>query len=117
MQVLVAAVAQGHRGYGQIAMGPGNRLGEGLLIGLLSGAVIGGILGWFPAADATTFPGVASSVSPSLLGIFGMALGAAIGGMTGGTIGIGVPRFEHEFSETENKSPRQTPSTANIGSR
>ena len=103
------AVSQGNRDNGSSPMGPRNRLTEGFLAGSLSGAAIGGILGWFPAVDATTFPGVVHSLSPSLLGIFGMALGAAIGGITGAMIGIGVPQFEGEFRETVSKTSRQAP--------
>ena len=68
---------------------------EGAAAGTISGAVIGGALGWFAGIGLLAIPGagpfIAAGPIMALLG--GAGVGAAVGGLTGALIGMGIPEY------------------------
>ena len=66
---------------------------EGAAAGATSGAVLGGTFGWLASVGALGIPGlglfVAAGPIMALLG--GVGVGAAVGGLTGALVGLGIP--------------------------
>jgi hypothetical protein len=69
---------------------------EGLAAGASSGAVIGGALGWLTGVGLLAIPGLGPFIAagPILATLAGIGVGGAVGGFSGGLIGLGIP--EHE---------------------
>jgi len=69
---------------------------EGLAAGATSGAVIGGTFGWLTGVGALAIPGLGPFIAagPILATLAGIGVGGAVGGFSGGLIGLGIP--EHE---------------------
>jgi hypothetical protein len=69
---------------------------EGLATGATSGAVIGGTFGWLTGVGALAIPGLGPFIAagPILATLAGIGVGGAVGGFSGGLIGLGIP--EHE---------------------
>ncbi|HEU0124421.1 MAG TPA: DUF3341 domain-containing protein [Bryobacteraceae bacterium] len=69
---------------------------EGIATGGVSGAVLGGALGWLAGIGALAIPGLGPFIAagPILAALGGVGAGAAVGGLTGGLIGLGMPEAE-----------------------
>ena len=69
---------------------------EGAATGTLSGATIGGVLGWLAGIGTLAIPGVGPFIAagPIMATLAGAGVGAAVGGLTGALIGLGIPEYE-----------------------
>jgi len=69
---------------------------EGLAAGASSGALIGGAFGWLTGVGLLAIPGLGPFIAagPILATLAGIGVGGAVGGFSGGLIGLGIP--EHE---------------------
>lgn len=69
---------------------------EGAVTGAGTGGAIGGALGWIAGIGALTIPGVGPFIAagPIIAALSVAAVGATVGGITGGLIGLGIPEIE-----------------------
>lgn len=69
---------------------------EGVTTGGITGGVIGGALGWLAGIGAIAIPGVGPFIAAGpILGLLGgLGAGAAVGGLAGALIGMGIPEYE-----------------------
>ncbi len=69
---------------------------EGVATGGVSGAVIGGALGWLASIGALAIPGIGPFIAAGpIMGLLaGLGAGATIGGIAGALIGMGIPEYE-----------------------
>src|SRR5271156_3050932 len=79
---------------------------EGLATGAVSGAVIGGALGWLAGIGALAIPGLGPFIAAGpIMGLLaGVGAGGAVGGVAGALIGMGVPEYEAKRYEGRVKS-------------
>lgn len=75
---------------------------EGAVTGTLSGATLGGVLGWLAGIGSLAIPGVGPFIAagPIMAALAGAGVGAAVGGLTGALIGLGIPEYEAKRYET-----------------
>ena len=75
---------------------------EGATTGTISGATMGGILGWLAGIGSLAIPGVGPFIAagPIMATLAGAGLGGALGGLTGALIGAGIPEYEAKRFET-----------------
>ncbi|MES2307991.1 MAG: hypothetical protein V4507_03950 [Verrucomicrobiota bacterium] len=78
---------------------------EGAAIGASAGGVLGGALGWLAGIGALAIPGVGPLIAagPIVAALSGVAVGAAVGGISAGLIGLGIPEFEAKRYEGKIK--------------
>lgn len=78
----------------------GNAAGQGALGGLVTGAVVGGALGWLGLA---AIPAIGPFLAGGAIGtaLVGAAAGGATGGILGALLGLGIPRHEAEMHEEQ----------------
>jgi hypothetical protein len=69
---------------------------EGAVTGGVTGGVLGGALGWLAGIGSLAIPGLGPFIAagPLMAALGGVAAGAAVGGLTGALIGLGIPEFE-----------------------
>lgn len=69
---------------------------EGAATGGVSGAVIGGTLGWLAGIGALAIPGLGPFIAAGpIMGLLGgLGAGATLGGVTGALVGMGIPEYE-----------------------
>ncbi len=69
---------------------------EGATAGTISGATIGGVLGWLAGIGSLAIPGVGPFIAagPIMATLAGAGVGGALGGLTGALIGLGIPEYE-----------------------
>jgi hypothetical protein len=69
---------------------------EGVATGVVSGAVVGGALGWLVGVGALAIPGIGPFIAagPIMAALAGMGAGSAVGGFTGALVGMGMPEYE-----------------------
>lgn len=69
---------------------------EGAATGTISGATIGGVLGWLAGIGSLAIPGVGPLIAagPIMATLAGVGVGGALGGITGALIGLGIPEYE-----------------------
>jgi hypothetical protein len=69
---------------------------EGVTTGVVSGAVVGGALGWLVGVGALAIPGVGPFIAagPIMAALAGIGAGGAVGGFTGALVGMGMPEYE-----------------------
>jgi hypothetical protein len=81
------------------------KLPEGATIGVGTGGIIGGTLGWIAGIGALAIPGVGPFIAagPIMAALGGAAVGGAVGGLTGALIGLGIPEFEAKRYEGKIK--------------
>ena len=79
---------------------------EGATTGVVSGAVIGGTLGWLVGIGALAIPGLGPFIAAGpIMGLLaGAGAGGAVGGVAGALIGMGVPEYEAKRYEGRVKS-------------
>jgi uncharacterized protein (TIGR02271 family) len=82
----------------------GNRAGEGASVGMVSGLLIGGVVGFLAGAGLILLPGGFLALGPLAGAIGGAVTGGIAGGIVGGLIGLGVPR---EHAEVYAESVRR----------
>jgi uncharacterized protein (TIGR02271 family) len=84
----------------------GTNAGEGALAGALAGAGIGGLVGL--GVVAGVIPVIGPAIAAGTLGtiLLNAAGGAAIAGLTGALIGMGIPEEEAQYYEGELKAGR-----------
>ena len=76
---------------------------EGAVVGVGSGAALGGALGWMVGIGALAIPGIGPVIAagPIAAVLAGIGVGGAVGGFTGALIGVGIP--EQEAAKYEGK--------------
>src|SRR5580704_4212602 len=64
--------------------------------GTVTGAVLGGGLGWLVGIGALVIPGLGPFIAagPIMAALAGAGVGGAVGGLTGALIGMGIPEYE-----------------------
>jgi hypothetical protein len=69
---------------------------EGIATGAGGGGLIGGTLGWLAGIGALAIPGAGPFIAagPIMAALSGAAVGAGIGSVAGGLIGLGIPEVE-----------------------
>jgi hypothetical protein len=74
---------------------------EGAATGSLSGATIGGVLGWLAGIGTLAIPGAGPFIAagPIMATLAGAGVGGALGGLTGALIGLGIPEYEAKIYE------------------
>ena len=79
---------------------------EGTTTGVVSGAVIGGALGWLVGIGALAIPGLGPFIAAGpIMGLLaGAGAGGAVGGIAGALIGMGIPEYEAKRYEGRIKS-------------
>lgn len=76
---------------------------EGATAGVISGATVGGIMGWLVGLGSLAIPGVGPLIAagPIMASLAGASVGGAIGGLAGGLIGLGIPEYEAKRYEDQ----------------
>lgn len=76
---------------------------EGTVTGAGTGVLLGGALGWLAGTGALAFTGLGPLIAagPILAMLTGAGVAGAVGGLTGGLIGLGIP--EHEAKRYEKR--------------
>jgi Alternative complex III, ActD subunit len=84
-----------NEGTKEIAPEKSTKAPEGAAAGTISGAVIGGALGWFAGIGLLAIPGAGPFIAagPVMALLSGAGVGAAVGGLTGALIGMGIPEY------------------------
>lgn len=79
---------------------------EGIVAGAGTGGIIGGALGWIAGIGALTIPGVGPFIAagPIMAALSGAAIGASVGGVLVGLIGMGIPEIEAKRYEGKVKA-------------
>jgi hypothetical protein len=69
---------------------------EGLAAGASTGGILAGALGWLAGIGALAIPGAGPFIAagPIMAALSAAAVGAALGGVTGALIGMGIPEYE-----------------------
>ena len=88
-----------------IAHEKGTKAPEGAFAGGTSGLALGGALGWLVGVGALAIPGVGPFIAagPLLSALAGAGIVGTVGGLTGGLIGLGIPKYEAKRYETAIK--------------
>lgn len=75
---------------------------EGAATGASAGGILGGGLGWLAGIGCLAIPGLGPFIAtgPFLAVLGGAALGAAVGGLGGALVGMGIPELEAEKYES-----------------
>lgn len=78
---------------------------EGAATGAGSGAILGGALGWMVGIGALAIPGLGVFIAagPIMAALAGAAGVAAVGGLTGALVGMGIPEYEAKRYEGKVK--------------
>jgi hypothetical protein len=69
---------------------------EGAATGAGTGGIVGGALGWLAGIGVLAIPGLGPFIAagPIMAALSGAAVLAAVGGITGALIGMGIPEYE-----------------------
>lgn len=78
---------------------------EGATTGVWAGGVLGGALGWLAGIGSLAIPGLGPFIAagPIMAALGGAAIGAAVGGISGALVGMGIPEFEAKQYEGKIK--------------
>ena len=92
----ISALFSDHESAHDFAHEKNTKAPEGAVVGVGTGGVIGGSLGWIAGIGALAIPGVGPFIAagPIIAALSGAAIGATVGGIAGGLIGMGIPEFE-----------------------
>jgi hypothetical protein len=76
---------------------------EGTMVGVGSGAAVGGALGWLVGIGAVAIPGIGPVIAagPVLAAVVGIGIGGALGGFAGSLVGMGIPEYDAKRYERE----------------
>lgn len=102
----ISAILPDHKGQLDFALKHGTKAPEGATTGASAGGLIGAGLGWIAGIGALTIPGIGPLVAagPILAALSVAAVGAAVGGITGSLVGLGIPEFEAKLYEGKVKA-------------
>ncbi len=75
---------------------------EGATAGSVSGATIGGVLGWLAGIGTLAIPGVGPLIAagPIVATLVGVGVGGTVGGLVGTLVGYGIPEYEAKRFES-----------------
>ena len=92
----------------ELATETGTRAGEGAGKGVVTGGVLGGLGGVLVGIGALAIPGVGPFIAAGAIGtaLAGAAVGAGVGAIAGALVGMGIPREEADWYETEVRGGR-----------
>lgn len=81
---------------------------EGAATGAGAGAVVGAGLGWLAGIGSLAIPGLGPLIAagPIMAALGGATVVGAVGGLTGGLIGLGIPEYEAKKYEERVKGGR-----------
>ncbi len=84
----------------------GTKAPEGMSAGGATGIVLGGALGWLAGVGSLAIPGVGPLIAagPIMATLAGAGIGATMGAVTGGLVGMGFPEYEAKRYEGQIKS-------------
>lgn len=79
---------------------------EGATAGAVGGAMIGGVLGWLVGVGTLAIPGfgVFLAAGPLVSAFAAAGMTGALGGLTGGLVGLQIPEYEAQRYEAEVKA-------------
>ncbi len=79
---------------------------EGMLAGVSTGRVLGGAFGWIAGIGALAIPGAGPFIAagPIVDALSGVPLGATLGRIAGGLVGLGIPEIEAKRYEGKIKA-------------
>lgn len=86
----------------QFAHENSTKVPEGAATGGLSGATVGGVLGWLAGIGSLAIPGAGPFIAagPIMATLAGAGVGAVVGGLTGALVGLGIPEYEAKRYES-----------------
>lgn len=86
----------------QFALENSTKAPEASMISAISGAALGGALGWLAGVGMLAIPGVGPLVAagPIMAALAGTTLGGAFGGVAGALVGLGIPEYEAKRFES-----------------
>ncbi len=92
----VSVLFSDNRSSKDFAMEKGTKAPEGTAVGVGTGAVLGGTLGWLAGIGALAIPGVGPLIAAGpIMGLLaGAGVGGAVGGIAGALVGMGIPEYE-----------------------
>jgi len=81
---------------GEVVTEESTKAPEGAVVGVGSGAAVGGTLGWLVGAGALALPGIGPVIvaGPIVAALAGISVGGALGGFAGSLIGGGISEPE-----------------------
>jgi hypothetical protein len=88
------------------AIEKGTKAPEGAVAGGGTGGIVGGTLGLLAGLGALAIPGVGPLVAagPIMAALSGLAVGATVGSIAGGLIGLGIPEINARVYEDKIKA-------------
>ena len=88
---------------GGVATEQSTKAPEGAVVGVGSGAAVGGALGWLVGIGALAIPGIGPVIAagPLVAALAGIGIGGALGGFAGSLVGMGIPEQEARKFEGE----------------
>jgi len=88
---------------GEVATEQSTKAPEGAVVGVGSGAAVGGALGWLVGVGALAIPGIGPVIAagPLVAVLAGIGIGGALGGFAGSLVGMGIPECEARKFEGE----------------
>lgn len=95
----ISVVAKDTKESEEIRNETGTKAPEGMATGALTGGALGGAAGVIASLGALAIPGIGPllAAGPIAAGLAGATLGAGIGGLAGGFIGLGIPEKEAKY--------------------
>lgn len=95
----ISVVTKDRKESEQIRSETGTKAPEGIKTGALTGGALGGAAGVIASLGALAIPGIGPllAAGPIAAGLTGAAMGAGVGGLAGGFIGLGIPEKEANY--------------------
>lgn len=92
----VSVLLSDSRSSKEFATEKGTKAPEGTAVGVTTGAVVGGTLGWLAGIGSLAIPVVGPLIAagPIMAALAGAGIGGAVGGITGALVGMGIPEYE-----------------------
>ncbi len=93
-------------GNNSIGFESGSKSPEGAVVGGSTGGVAGGVFGLLAGIGALAIPGIGPLIAagPIMAALSGMAVGATLGSITGGLVGLGIPETQAKAYEGRLKN-------------
>jgi len=92
----ISVLAANNSGTKDLGVEKGTKAPEGLSTGAVSGAIIGGALGWLTSIGLLTIPGAGPflAAGPIVTALAGAGAVGTVGGVLGALAGLGIPEYE-----------------------